>query len=605
VKLLSKHKVEKRLSRKLVKYYGEQVVDLLTTDCFKLLAFDRNTKALFDSCKKISENLEYPKNDYRYLQGAVDFIFNYRLDNHGHTAIGRETLYRGLLRHFNVDSTAKVAIETALSTGAVLESPDGLLQSRPVAFVEAELEHRFVHLLKANNQRTSWTSESLLGALENVVVTSIHPLTSEQRNAIKRPFISQFSILIGGAGTGKTTVISSIVQLASRLKIPVFQMALSGQAADVMRHYNILNNIKCMTRTIHSYILPLEEEKKLQQQNGYCSNRNTKFDFPEECLIIVDESSMIDLSLMSRLMRVVPDKARVIMAGDPNQIPPIGPGLVFHTLCHSARMHISKLTKPHRSAAETGIPSIADSISKGEVPTLPFFNLNQPAPEHGVYFLPTKIDKSDKYCLAKVIFQVAEKLGFENTQVITTHRKKANKFGNIPSSVHHINDYFQQKLTKGQQKELRAWGLNENDPVLIRKNVMDVGKKGFDLFNGNLGQLKSAEKPYRFKFGDNERELDDEDIARLGIQLGYALTVHSFQGSAADCIVIAITKSNLLERSLIYTALTRAKRTCVFVGDPKAFQDAVLAPPKWEKICTGFGIDRYFEDKEDEPSVEE
>jgi exodeoxyribonuclease V alpha subunit len=105
--------------------------------------------------------------------------------------------------------------------------------------------------------------------------------------------------------------------------------------------------------------------------------------------------------------------------------------------------------------------------------------------------------------------------------------------------------------------------------------------------------------------GDNERELDDEDIARFGIQLGYALTVHSFQGNGADCIVIAITKSNFLERSLLYTALTRAKKTCVFIGDPKAFQDAVLVPPKWEKICTAFGIDRYFEDKGDEPSVEE
>ena len=89
----------------------------------------------------------------------------------------------------------------------------------------------------------------------------------------------------------------------------------------------------------------------------------------------------------------------------------------------------------------------------------------------------------------------------------------------------------------------------------------------------------------------------DEDIAKLGVQLGYALTIHSFQGSATECIVIAVTKSQLLDRSLLYTALTRAKRTVVFVGDKGAFEGAVTAPPRCENIITGFDVDRYFKPK--------
>jgi exodeoxyribonuclease V alpha subunit len=223
------------------------------------------------------------------------------------------------------------------------------------------------------------------------------------------------------------------------------------------------------------------------------------------------------------------------------------------------------------------------------------FDLTSSPPDHGLFFLPTTIDKTDPYCLARPIYQVAKMLGLERTQVISTHRQRSNHWGEyIVQSIHHINEYFQSQLTKGHTPELKAWGLNEGDPVIVRKNVINVGGNGFDLFNGSLGELTSTITPYEFTFDGITRELSNEDIANLGIMLGYALTTHSFQGSAAECIVIAVTKSNLLERSLLYTALTRAKKTVVFVGDQQAFTDAVKPPPKWEKILTAFSVDRSF-----------
>tara|TARA_R110002050_G_scaffold71714_1_gene154237 strand:- start:13300 stop:13929 length:630 start_codon:yes stop_codon:yes gene_type:complete len=201
------------------------------------------------------------------------------------------------------------------------------------------------------------------------------------------------------------------------------------------------------------------------------------------------------------------------------------------------------------------------------------------------------------HSLAKVIFQVANKLGLDKTQVITTHRKSKNAYGPIVQSIHHINSYFQSQLTTDKGMELKAWGLNEGDPVLVRKNVTDVGGNGFDLFNGSLGKLQSATHPYTFEFCGKKRMIDNEDIANLGITLGYALTVHSFQGSAAECVIMAVTKSNLLERSLLYTALTRAKKTVVFVGDQQAFNSAIEASPKWQTIQTGFSVDRSFNGK--------
>lgn len=599
IKLLAKHQIGKRLSNRLIRQYGETLPEVLHTDCYKILAYDRNTTSLFNSCEKMANAMEYPAEDPRRLQGAVDFVLNYRLDKFGHTAIERGTLRSALERHFNDSSVAEQAIDLALTSGALQENPEGLLQSRPVAYAEATIEKRFVNMIKHGVD--SIFDNLLVGNAENVYAIAENPkkkgkpntkfeLTDEQKNAIKLPFQQQLSVITGGAGTGKTTVISSVVRLAQALNIRVFQMALSGQAADVMRGYNENHDIDCLSRTIHWYILPFENAEEAKENNPYREPE----EFPADCLIIIDETSMVDLSLMNRLLRLLPETARILMVGDPNQIPPIGAGLVFHLLCNSKHVPIAKLTTAHRSAAATGIPAIADSISQGIAPELITFNLAAPAPQHGVFFLPTTIDRTDPHSLAKIIFEVANKLGLEKTQVITTHRKSANAYGPIVQSIHHINSYFQSQLTTDRTPPLKAWGLNENDPVIVRKNVTDVGGNGFDLFNGSLGKLFSATVPYTFKFGEEQRILDNKAIAKLGIMLGYALTVHSFQGSAAECVIIAVTKSNLLERSLLYTALTRAKKTIVFVGDKKAFNAAIEANPKWQTIQTGFSVDRSF-----------
>ena len=542
VKLLAKHHIGKRLSNRLIKHYGETLPTILKTDCYKILAYDRNTECLFNSCENIADAMEYAIDDPRRLQGAVDFILNYRLDQFAHTAIQRETLIKALIRLFKDNSVAERAIESALDSGALQETPEGLLQSRPVAYAEAMLEKRFVTMIKTGTDNDKILTKPLADNAEQVYSAAEHTLTDEQKSAIQLPFQRQLSIITGGAGTGKTTVISSVVRLAQELNIRVFQMALSGQAADVMRRYNEDHDIECLSRTIHWYVLPFEKaEEKAEEERNYYDEPE---EFPSDCLIIIDESSMIDLSLMNRLLCRLPETARIVMVGDPNQIPPIGAGLVFHLLCHSKSVPIAKLTKPHRSAAETGIPSVADSMSRGIVSELPTFDLTAPSPEHGVFFLPARVNKSDPHSLARVIYQVADKLGLDRTQVITTHRKSSNKWGPIVQSIHHINNYFQSQLTTDKTAELKAWGINEGDPVIVRKNIINVGGNGFDLFNGSLGKLTSATEPYTFAFGGEERELSNEDIARLGIMLGYALTVHSFQGSAAECVVIAVTKSD-------------------------------------------------------------
>ena len=153
VKLLAKHHIGKRLSNRLIKHYGETLPTILKTDCYKILAYDRNTECLFNSCENIADAMEYAIDDPRRLQGAVDFILNYRLDQFAHTAIQRETLIKALIRLFKDNSVAERAIESALDSGALQETPEGLLQSRPVAYAEAMLEKRFVTLIKTGSRQ--------------------------------------------------------------------------------------------------------------------------------------------------------------------------------------------------------------------------------------------------------------------------------------------------------------------------------------------------------------------------------------------------------------------------------------------------------------------
>jgi exodeoxyribonuclease V alpha subunit len=599
VKLLAEHNVSKSLSRKLIKYYADKVPDLLSTDCYKLLAYDRNTKALFLSCQTLANRMGYAKDDKRRLQGAIDFVLNFRLDNYGHTAIKRETLITALVKIFEDESLAELAVNNALSEVTIQEAPNCLLQSSPVAHMEATLEQRFVEMIETETRFDRSLKVGLAEKAQAICSASKVLLVDEQIAAIQLPFHSRLSIVTGGAGTGKTTVISNAISLAKELGITVYQMALSGQAAGVMRSYNVENDIESLSRTIHWYVLPMEKQKEDENKADVLNAKDIEdetqpFEFSENCLIVIDECSMVDLSLMNRLIRILPKSARIVMVGDKNQIAPIGAGLVFHLLCSSKYMPMVTLTQVHRSAAETGIPAASMAVADGAIPNIPFLNLNEAMPMQGVYFLPTHVDKNDQYTLSRVLFQVAQGLGFQSTQVITTHRKGSNEFGHIVQSTAQINSYFQQQITHNKTAALKKWGLNESDPVLVRKNVSDVGGKGFSLFNGNIGTLVKASKPYRFKFNKHERELDDEDIAKLGIQLGYSLTVHSFQGSAQECVVIAVKGSKLLERSLLYTAITRAKRTVILVGDYNAFQEAVLSEPKWKTIKTSFDIDRYF-----------
>jgi exodeoxyribonuclease V alpha subunit len=297
-------------------------------------------------------------------------------------------------------------------------------------------------------------------------------------------------------------------------------------------------------------------------------------------LIIIDEASMIDLMLMYRLVKALPAGVRLLLVGDPYQLPPIGPGLIFHIMACSSNVQVKKLTQVHRQAESTGIPQIAGLIRNGIVPHLPTFG----GAGTGVYFLECRPSS-----IIKLLVDVVGDLGgFNDVQILGITKRG-------PAGVIDINRIFYQKLA-APNSELKEWGLAEGSPILYTINDYER-----ELYNGSLGQVEEAmpaaiineeqeKEPIKAVCNFDGRKLAMTEAELANIDLAYAITTHKAQGSQFKRVIVPVTKSRLLDRTLIYTALTRGIEQVVFVGEKQSFDEAVINLPSAANRTVGFAI---------------
>ena len=359
------------------------------------------------------------------------------------------------------------------------------------------------------------------------------------------------SLITGGPGTGKTTIIAAIVNTLKKNNLKFSVTALTGKAAERIRETEGLESIK--TSTLHRLIYKQEAEKTKKIND----------------IIIIDECSMLDIDLMFELMAPNDSKSKIIFVGDADQLPSIGPGQVFKDLIDSTKIPLVELKENHRQKEGSTIIEIARDVIQSKIPDI---NKNVKQFE---FISENNEDSILKIVLEKyynIINDISASDIISKVKILAPMRK-----GLV--GIHNLNRNIQNRLSNNNEafKKSDEVSLFQQDLVIQNTNNYDL-----DLMNGEIGQiLRADEYIIVADFKGEEKEFKGKE--RFQLDPAYALTIHKSQGSEYDTVIIPISEIHqyMLDPRLLYTAITRAKKKVIVVGNKNTFYQGIKTNWKW------------------------
>jgi len=543
-----------RLASRVLRYWPARTVEKLRENPYRLLFLTG-----WPAADRIAHSLGIGADDDRRLVAAVESVIYSRLHAEKDTRVDSTALQAGILKLLRVRElrVAQRAIKLAIADGTLVGDELAGYQAFGCAVMEKFLATTFQGLLSlpVQEQDQGGGATPVHDAILSFEQANEIYLNTEQQSAAEMAMSQRLSVLKGGAGVGKTMVLKAIGAVVAARNGRVVQMALAGRAAQKIR--------EATGREAFTITAVLNQLKQGRLALG------------DNDLVVIDESSMLDLILVYRLMRALPQRVRLLLVGDPFQLPPIGPGLVFHMLAGSDAVPQQELTQVHRQAAGSPIPARAHEIRHGRVP--PFDSFAGPAP--GVAF----IEAASRH-IPRTVVDVRQSLAnHDEVQILGVTKRGEAGVETLNAAIH--------KLVATGQPWVPGWDLAETEPVIHLVNDYDR-----DLFNGSLGRIRrivserSEVGTLRYAiecdFDGVVHRFTEDSMDRL--ELAHAITVHKAQGSQFQRVIIPVVWSRLLDRTLIYTALTRAIEQVVFVGDREALTHAIEAPPHSERRRVGF-----------------
>ena len=563
----------------------DDALDVLCANPYSLIG--AQTGITFDKAEEIADNLtEKPPFEYRAIAG-VCYVLHHNLGN-GHTCIPREKMIKPASQLLGCDDdNVEIAIDNAIEQRAVVQrkvNDRDFLFLPEIYHAERGIADRFrimVEYPPAENE----IHQSEIYAFEK---SSAITFDDKQREAIEYAVSKGMLILTGGPGTGKTTTVKGIIQLMKNRGLKVCLAAPTGRAAQRMEELTGYE-----ASTIHR-LLEVEFKENDASQSFVHNLKN-----PLDCdAVIVDELSMVDVTLFAALLDALPLHCRLIMVGDQDQLPPVGAGNVLRDMIDSGVIPVVVLDKVFRQAMKSRIITNAHRVVKGEMPEFDnsaesdFFLLR----ENSRYLAPRKI-------LDLVTKRLPAGYGLDpmnDIQVLCPSRK-----GEV--GTQNINAILQEALNppSKEKHEIRYKGytLREGDRVMQIKNNYDVpwfkiGENGTGVFNGDIGVLTRIDKAndvINVRFDDKEAMYSIENVKEL--ELAYAMTVHKSQGSEFAAVVMPVlaVPERLAYRNLFYTALTRAKSLLVLVGNEQGIQQMVNNDKKSRR----YSALKYFIENDD------
>ena len=515
-----------------------RVVWHLESDPYRLLAF-----AGWKATDAAARRLGLTDGDDRRLVGAVEAACAKWLAE-SHTWIAPDELRAAAGRLLQLPRcAADRAINLAVQRRAVVEhaggyqAPGTYVMERFIADRCSEVrEGRYVpDQLRLEQPLTRNDATRVLDAYER---REGYALSAAQREAVWMAVTEPVSLLLGGPGVGKTTVLKAVHAVAGAAHRTVHQAALSGRAAQRMAEAT-----GRPASTIAALLIRIDQGEVT---------------LDDEPLVVIDEASMVDLATLYRLLRRFPPGVRLLLVGDPGQLPPIGFGLTFHVLADDAAVPRTTLSEVRRQTEASGIPAVCAAVRNGHVPELAGPDW---ARLDGVCFIDAA--PSD---VTQTVVDVLSRLGPSHAAQVVGSVKRG------PGAVDEINGVLQR--LRGMGKAQLNGRFFPGDPVIVTVNDYELG-----VMNGELGTaLSNADGGGLLCSFDS----GDKVVTALGLQnldLAYAITCHKAQGSQFPTVIVPITRSRLLDRTLLLTAISRAQRQVVLVGDWAAFAEAVTAPP--------------------------
>lgn len=382
------------------------------------------------------------------------------------------------------------------------------------------------------------------------------PLSVAQKEAVISALTHKMMILTGGPGVGKTTIVRQIIRLVKSLGCDITLAAPTGRAAK-----RLSETTGFIAKTVHRLL------RYDPTQKTFSFNRDAPL--PTDFLVI-DESSMLDIYLMTALLKAIPDHAGVLIVGDVDQLPSVGPGLVLFDLIQSELIPTVRLTEIFRQAKSSKIIQNAHRINEG---VFPFGLADLSLEKEDFYLIPTeKAEQTFDKILSLVSQDIPERFGFDpitQIQVLTPSRRSALGSVSLNSALQPI---LNRKGARSPFVERFGTRYAEGDKVIQLVNNYDK-----EVFNGDVGFIVSVDlEMSTLMIAYEGREVEYEFSELDEIQLAYAITIHKSQGSEYPVVVIPMGVQHfmLLERNLLYTGVTRGKKLVVLVGEKRAISIA-------------------------------
>lgn len=521
--------------------FGPEAVELARTDPYLLLAADR---ARFAHVDALARHLGCSASDPGRLAAGARAAIDAARRRDGHEHLDRDTAVAATAQLLKVDRIlAAQGLEAAVAAGTLVTDDlgAGTVVTTPAArAAEIALAADLDRLVSAEAPRLVRLATGVSPAAE---------LTDGQRDAVRAALASPVSVLTGGPGTGKTRTVEEIVRIAEAAGHSVALCAPTGRAAKRLEEL-----VGRPASTVHRLL-----EARPDGQGGfgfrYGAGERVPFD-----LVVADEVSMCDTWLASHLVAAVETGAHLVLVGDPDQLPSVGPGDVLRDIVASRAVDVTALTEIHRQAIGSRIVTLAREVLDGTV--------GQLAPVDGDVFLAEERDR--RRLVPRVVQAVAERvpahLGISSADVQVLAPVYRG-----PAGVDALNAGLKAALNPAAGRPDVA-GFHAGDRVLQTRN-----DPGLDVANGDVGTVVDLDRrrgQLRVAFPRGEVTIDRQGAVHL--TAAWAVTVHKSQGGEWPVVVLVIDRSHrgMLWRNLVYTGVTRARRALIVVGQAEALRAA-------------------------------